>query len=94
MALNIRLVLQAVLEEYALPLGGAHGVAHWARVLENGVRLADATGANVEVVQLFALLHDSRRRSESIGLLGTSGVAGLPSSGARLSFAGAAGGRT
>jgi hypothetical protein len=28
---------------------------HWARVLENGLRLASATGANPEVVTLFAL---------------------------------------
>lgn len=40
------------------------GVAHWARVLENGLRLVDETGANVEVVSLFAVLHDSRRINE------------------------------
>jgi uncharacterized protein len=31
---NIPLILHAVLEEYALPWGGDHGVAHWARVFE------------------------------------------------------------
>ena len=64
MKLNIPLVLKTVLEDYALPLGGDHGVVHWARVLESGLRLADETGANVEVVQLFAVLHDSRRQNE------------------------------
>ena len=44
-----------------MPVRGWHGVVHWARVLENGLRLAEATGANVEVVTLFALFHDSRR---------------------------------
>ena len=39
MATNIPLVLNAVLDEYELPLNGHHGVAHWARVLENGMRL-------------------------------------------------------
>jgi uncharacterized protein len=39
MALNIPLILQTVLEEYRLPLHGHHGVTHWARVLENGLRL-------------------------------------------------------
>jgi uncharacterized protein len=58
--MNLKAVLNSILEDYALPLGGDHGVAHWARVLENGLRLAEETGANVEVVQLFALLHDSR----------------------------------
>jgi uncharacterized protein len=65
MKLNIPAVLKAVLEDYALPLDGHHGVAHWARVLENGMRLAEETGANIEVVQLFAVLHDSRRLNES-----------------------------
>jgi uncharacterized protein len=64
MNVEIRKVLQAVLEDYALPLDGIHGVAHWARVLENGLRLASETGANIEVVSLFAVLHDSRRINE------------------------------
>ena len=54
MNVEIPKVLQAVLEDYALPLDGIHGVAHWARVLENGRRLASETGANIEVVSLFA----------------------------------------
>ena len=58
--LNIPLILHAILEEYVLPWDGDHGIAHWARVLENGFRLAEETGANIEVVQLFAILHDSQ----------------------------------
>ncbi len=64
MAANLPLILHAVLEEYALPWDGDHGIAHWARVLENGLRLTEETGANVEVVRLFAVLHDSQRLSE------------------------------
>jgi len=64
MALNLKLIVHAVLEDYALPWHGTHGVSHWARVLENGLRLAKETGANVDVVQLFAILHDSQRVSE------------------------------
>jgi uncharacterized protein len=64
MPAEIRLIVHAVLEEYALPWGGDHGVAHWVRVLENGLRLAEETGAIVEVVRLFAVLHDSRRTNE------------------------------
>ena len=62
--LNIPLILHAILEEYVLPWDGDHGIAHWARVLENGLRLAEETGANIEVVQLFAILHDSQRVNE------------------------------
>jgi uncharacterized protein len=64
MAADLRLILHAVLEEYVLPWDGDHGLAHWARVLENGIRLSSETGANIEVVQLFAILHDSQRVNE------------------------------
>jgi uncharacterized protein len=64
MPANIPLVLHAALEDYDLPWGGDHGIAHWARVLENGLRLAGETGAVVEVVALFAVLHDCRRVNE------------------------------
>jgi uncharacterized protein len=33
-------------------------------VLENGLRLAEETGADIAVVQLFAVLHDSQRQNE------------------------------
>jgi uncharacterized protein len=62
---DIALIVNAVLDEYVLPWDGYHGVAHWARVLENGLRLAPETGATVEVVKLFAVFHDSRRVNES-----------------------------
>lgn len=62
--MKLKPVLESILKDYALPLGGVHGVAHWARVLENGLRLADQTDANVEVVALFAILHDSKRINE------------------------------
>jgi uncharacterized protein len=57
-------IIHEILDGYRLPIRGHHGVVHWARVLENGVRLAAATGARIEVVTLFALFHDSRRVNE------------------------------
>jgi uncharacterized protein len=62
--LNTSPIIHEILEDYALPIRGFHGVVHWARVLENGQRLAVATGANLEIVTLFALFHDSRRVNE------------------------------
>ena len=53
--------LERVLGQYALHLFGIHGVGHWARVLLNGRLLAEETGADPRVVELFALFHDSRR---------------------------------
>ncbi len=57
-------LLCAVRNQYQLPWRGIHGVSHWARVLENGLRLAEQTGARIEVVSLFALFHDSKRENE------------------------------
>lgn len=53
-----------ILEGYALPWHGTHGVGHWGRVLENGLRLTDGTGVNPEIVSLFAVFHDARRLNE------------------------------
>jgi uncharacterized protein len=62
--LNTAAIVHAILEDYALPERGDHGVTHWARVLENGVRLAWATGVGPDIVVLFALFHDARRVHE------------------------------
>jgi uncharacterized protein len=61
---DLAAILGAILDGYILPVDGFHGVVHWARVLENGLRIADANGADREVVTLFALFHDSRRVNE------------------------------
>lgn len=53
-----------VCQSFALPLGSIHGPAHWLRVRENGMRLAKITGADLAVVELFALFHDSMRLSD------------------------------
>jgi uncharacterized protein len=57
-------LLHAILEQYRLPPEGVHGVTHWARVAENGRRLAEITGAHRDIVTLFAYLHDACRASE------------------------------
>ena len=64
--LTMRDLLREILANYALPWFGTHGVSHWARVLETGLRLAPGTGANPQVIQLFAVLHDSKRINEGI----------------------------
>lgn len=38
-------LIRIIREQYQLPWDGIHGVSHWARVLENGLRLAPLTGA-------------------------------------------------
>jgi uncharacterized protein len=49
---------------FVLCLDGIHGESHWTRVLENGQRLAEQTGADPQIVELFAYLHDSKRQDD------------------------------
>lgn len=59
-------LLVHILDGYMLPARGTHGLTHWARVLENGRRLAEQTGADLQVVELFAVFHDARRMNEAV----------------------------
>ena len=59
-------LIEAATAHYRLPLDGRHGRRHWQRVLENGLRLAEHTGADREIVALFALMHDLGRQNEGI----------------------------
>ena len=54
--------------QFEIDWNGCHGIAHWARVRANGLMLAEQTGANRHVVELFAFFHDSRRTSEGVDL--------------------------
>ena len=47
--------------QYKLSHNGHHGIEHWFRVLINGRLIAQKTGADVEVIEHFALLHDVMR---------------------------------
>ncbi len=57
-------LMRVVRSQFALEWKGIHGAPHWVRVRDNGLRLAEATGARHDVVELFALLHDSKRLNE------------------------------
>lgn len=63
--MNLKHILQAILDNYALLVNGDHGISHWARVLENGLKLVEETGADARVVSLFAVFHDSRRINDA-----------------------------
>lgn len=62
--MNLKPIINEIIKNYVLPIHGEHGVAHWARVLDNGQRLCKLTNANTTVVTLFAIFHDSRRLNE------------------------------
>ena len=55
----------AIKDQLQINWSGIHGVSHWARVYENGIHLAESTGAIKKVVRLFSVFHDSCRCNES-----------------------------
>jgi uncharacterized protein len=57
-------LLNTIKTHYSLPWFGTHGIVHWSRVYENGILLAEQAGVQTEVVQLFAVFHDSQRENE------------------------------
>jgi len=61
-----RQILAEVLASFPLRHDKNHGVSHWARVLANGRELALRADVRTDVVELFALLHDSQRLNEGV----------------------------
>ena len=57
-------LVRIIRDQFALEWGGIHGAPHWTRVCENGLRLAELTGAKPKVIELFAFLHDARRLND------------------------------
>ena len=62
---NMTAIITRILRGYTLPVRGIHGVSHWARVTENGLRVGEINGADRDVIALFALFHDSCRVNQS-----------------------------
>jgi uncharacterized protein len=57
-------VVRAAKQRFVLDLHGIHGVPHWQRVRENGLRIAKYSGAKRLIVELFAYLHDCCREDD------------------------------
>jgi uncharacterized protein len=51
--------------KYQLDHNGYHGIEHWLRVLINGRIISAETGADLKVVEYFAVLHDVMRNEEN-----------------------------
>ena len=51
-------LIRKLIEDFKLGAESVHGPAHWGRVLEIGLELAKHTGADTDVVTLFAVFHD------------------------------------
>jgi uncharacterized protein len=61
---NFDRLWQLVTKQVDSPGHSVHGPDHWRRVERNGLLLATRSGADIAVVRLFALFHDSRRQSD------------------------------
>jgi uncharacterized protein len=81
-------LLRQICAEGVLEPWGIHGLGHWARVRETGLRLAAVTGARLPVVELFAVFHDARRINDGHdpghGARGAALAAALQGNGLRL----------
>ncbi len=58
-------LIAKIKEQYRLEWYGTHGIKHWNRVYQNGIKLASQEGVNSKIVQLFSIFHDSCRRNEN-----------------------------
>ena len=56
--------LQSHVLAHRLFISELHGIVHWEQVERNGLLLAEKTGADIVVVRLFALFHDSKRADD------------------------------
>ena len=58
-------LLKIVTKQFRLDPTSPHGPNHWMRVKRNGLELAERTGANKLIVELFAIFHDSCRVNDN-----------------------------
>ena len=63
---NLEAVWYRVLQDTSVEHSSIHGPDHWARVERNGLYVAQKTGANQTIVQLFAVFHDCMRWNDDI----------------------------
>lgn len=58
-------ILDQALKEFALSKNSYHGIKHWKKVERNALEIAKLTeNCDETVVQLFGILHDSKRTNE------------------------------
>lgn len=62
MITNKKALISTVIDHFQLGMQSPHGPRHWGRVNNNGLKIAEHTqGVDIEVVELFSLLHDCCR---------------------------------
>lgn len=56
---------EIIIRDFRDDLDGIHGVEHWRSVEINGLKIAEETKADKDVVRLFAIFHDAMRISDT-----------------------------
>jgi len=64
--MDLKPFLSVISTRYRLNPLGLHGLSHWARVLDNGHRLAEISGGDRQVITLFAIFHDACRINDQV----------------------------
>lgn len=59
-------VIAKIFNDFELEIEeGIHGFFHWARVIDNGLTLANMNGANPNIIIAFGLFHDCKRENDN-----------------------------
>jgi uncharacterized protein len=66
--MDLQPLLSQIAAQYRLDPNGTHGLSHWGRVLENGLRLAETEKGDQTVIILFAIFHDACRHNQAVDL--------------------------
>jgi uncharacterized protein len=66
MQIDLLPLIERIASQYTLDPHDTHGLGHWARVLENGLKLAESEGGDIKVISLFAIFHDACRHNQSL----------------------------
>jgi uncharacterized protein len=64
--LDLKSLWECVVRQFPLDTSSIHGPGHWRQVELNGFMLAEETRADMTVVRLFAIFHDSRRENDGV----------------------------
>jgi len=62
--IDYRAIWDEVISKFRCDLNSIHGPEHWRRVERNAATIATRSGADIIVVRLFAVLHDSCRLND------------------------------
>lgn len=63
---QIAAILEAIRGQYVLDWNGLHGIGHWARVYENGLRISGELAVDPSILLLFSLFHDACRVNDHV----------------------------